>query len=124
MIWLILLTTTAFAASRDSPMRELIWAACVVSASYTLAPRFWVRALQSIALLYHETGHVLAAIVSGGRSFRLVVHGGGGMAWTAGGWRPLVLVSGYLFPFAFGAACICWGQFAPNAGRLLVLALA
>ena len=52
----------------------------------------------------HETGHGLAAIITGGRfhSFELYSNGGG-QAITSGGWRALILPAGYLGAALFGA---------------------
>jgi hypothetical protein len=53
----------------------------------------------------HETGHGVAAIISGGQFHQLVVSSdGSGVAATSGGWRWLILPAGYVGAALFGAA--------------------
>lgn len=52
----------------------------------------------------HESGHGLAALISGGHFEGFVVHSNGsGVALTAGGSRALILPAGYLGAALFGA---------------------
>src|SRR5260221_5142196 len=55
----------------------------------------------------HETGHGLAALISGGRFLGFVVYeNGSGLATTAGGNSLLVLPMGYLGASPIGAALL------------------
>ncbi len=61
--------------------------------------------------LVHELGHGLAAIISGGTFIRFVIFAdGSGLAYTAGGWRILVIPAGYLGAALFGAGLIMLGR--------------
>jgi len=61
--------------------------------------------------LVHELGHGLAAIITGGDFGRFVVYpDGSGLAYTAGGWRLLVIPAGYLSVALFGAGLILLGR--------------
>lgn len=52
----------------------------------------------------HEAGHGLTAIVTGGRFVNFEIFADGtGKAFTAGGWRFLILPAGYLGAAVFGA---------------------
>ena len=59
----------------------------------------------------HELGHGLAAILTGGEFIRFVVFpNGAGLAYTAGGWRWIVIPAGYLGVALFGALLIILGR--------------
>lgn len=61
--------------------------------------------------MVHELGHGLAAILTGGTFVRFVVFpDGSGLAYTAGGWRLLVIPAGYLGVVLFGAILILLGR--------------
>jgi hypothetical protein len=64
-----------------------------------------------LTTLVHELGHGLAALVTGGDFLRFVVFpDGSGLAYTAGGWRLVVIPAGYLGAAAFGALLIVAGR--------------
>jgi hypothetical protein len=79
--------------------------------------------------IVHELGHGLAALLTGGAFLRFVVFSNGeGVAYTAGGWRLLVIPAGYIGAALFGAALISlgrsarWGRVAMGVlGALLLL---
>jgi hypothetical protein len=61
--------------------------------------------------IVHELSHGLAALLTGGTFVRFVVFPNGeGVAYTAGGWRLLVIPAGYLGAALFGAALIRLGR--------------
>src|SRR5262245_15965460 len=60
--------------------------------------------------IVHELSHGLVALLTGGAFLRFVVFGNGeGVAYTAGGWRLLVIPAGYLGSALFGASLIRLG---------------
>jgi hypothetical protein len=60
--------------------------------------------LKLLVVLMHETGHALAALVTGGSVFRVEVNAlQGGMTYTAGGNRLIILSAGYLGSSLIGA---------------------
>ena len=63
--------------------------------------------LRLFVTLIHELGHGLAALLTGGEflSFH-VMASGGGLAYTRGGWRFLVIQGGYLGTALFGAGLL------------------
>jgi Peptidase M50B-like len=103
------------AAPRPAPagIAGLVALAAVVAALLT-----WVGWLRPVAYpfrllttLVHELGHGLTALVTGGHFLRFVVFpDGSGLAYTAGGWRLLVIPAGYLGVAVFGAALIVLGR--------------
>lgn len=75
-----------------------------------------------LVTLVHELGHGLSALFTGGDFLRFVISSdGSGVAFTAGGWRFVVIAAGYLGAAAFAAALILLGGPAPGgstrAGR-------
>lgn len=61
--------------------------------------------------IVHELGHGLAALLTGGEFVRFVIFpNGAGLAYTAGGWRFVVIPAGYLGVALFGAALILLGR--------------
>ncbi|MDZ4765853.1 MAG: M50 family metallopeptidase [Chloroflexota bacterium] len=69
----------------------------------------------------HETGHGLAALVTGGQflGFR-VFESGAGLAVTAGGARALILPAGYLGAAAFGATLFYLAHTYQNSKHIAV----
>ncbi|MEW5959755.1 MAG: M50 family metallopeptidase [Chloroflexota bacterium] len=61
--------------------------------------------------IVHELGHGLAALLTGGSFLRFVIFpNGAGLAYTAGGWRLVVIPAGYLGVALFGAGLILLGR--------------
>lgn len=61
--------------------------------------------------MVHELGHGLAAMLTGGTFIRFVVFpNGAGLAYTAGGWRWVIVPAGYVGVALFGAALIRLGR--------------
>ena len=98
-----------------SPGETVGLVALAVLVAAALAWVSWLRPLaypfRLLLTLVHELGHGLTALVTGGRFLRFVVFpDGSGLAYTAGGWRLLVIPAGYLGAAAFGAALILIGR--------------
>jgi hypothetical protein len=67
--------------------------------------------LRLLMTTVHELGHGLAALLTGGDFIRFVVYAdGSGLAYTAGGWRFVVIPAGYLGAALFGAILITLGR--------------
>src|SRR5262245_57018164 len=67
--------------------------------------------LRLLVTTVHELGHGLAALLTGGDFIRYVVYSdGSGLAYTAGGWRFVVIPAGYLGAALFGAILITLGR--------------
>lgn len=65
---------------------------------------FLMYPLRLFVTFIHESGHGLAALISGGQFNQMVVFpNGSGLAMTTGGARWLILPAGYLGAAAFGA---------------------
>jgi hypothetical protein len=61
--------------------------------------------------LVHELGHGLGALITGGEFLRFEISpDGSGLAYTAGGWRFVVIPAGYLGSALFGAVLILLGR--------------
>lgn len=60
--------------------------------------------LRLFVTFVHESGHSLAALITGGRILGFIVSpNGSGLATTAGGWRWLVIPAGYIGAALFGS---------------------
>ncbi len=80
--------------------------------------------------IIHELGHGLAALLTGGDFIRFqIAPNGSGLAFTAGGWRFVVIPAGYLGVAIFGAVLILlgrsyrwsrWAMAAIGAGMMLL----
>ncbi len=109
---------TASTATVEGALAVVLLAA-VVAALLTWLP--WLHLLaypfRLLTTLAHEMSHGLAALLTGGRFERFVVYSdGSGVALTAGGWRFVVIASGYLGAALFGAGMI-WVGAIPRARR-------
>jgi hypothetical protein len=70
-------------------------------------PALILYPLRLFVTFVHETGHGLTAIVTGGAFINFIVYdNGGGLAYTAGGNRFLILQMGYVGAALFGAVLI------------------
>ncbi len=86
----------------------------LVAASVAALACWFIPVLQTLVLpviylntFVHELSHALAALATGGTPSSIVIHAdGSGMAWSAGGIRPIVASAGYLGSVAFGGAMI------------------
>src|SRR5262245_25920199 len=105
------------AALRPAPILGL---AAVVALVLTFVPWLGVLAVpfRLLVTIVHELSHGLVALLTGGHFERFVVFpNGAGVAYTAGGWRALVIPAGYLGAALFGAALIVLGR-NTRAGRV------
>lgn len=67
----------------------------------------WLFPLKVLMTLIHEFGHGLAALLTGGSIDRITVEPGlGGLCYTRGGWRWVILPAGYLGSMAAGCGMI------------------
>ena len=92
---------------------SLIALAALVSLLLVLLP--WLASLNYpfrwLLTIVHELGHGIAALLTGGRFIRFEIDpAGSGLAYTAGGWRWLVIPAGYLGVALFGAVLILLGR--------------
>ncbi len=91
----------------------LIGLAALTAAAITWVPIInWLDyPFRLLITIVHELGHGLAAILTGGR-FRnfIIAPNGSGLAYTAGGWRLVVIPAGYLGAAIFAAVLILLGR--------------
>ncbi len=110
-------------ARRD--LRNLTLVAAASAGALTWVPWLTLAAypFRLLVSLVHELGHGLAAIATGGHFRNFVVFtDGSGLAYTAGGWRFVVIPAGYLGAAAFGALLIVLGS-SHRASRWALLAV-
>ncbi len=92
---------------------SLIGLAALTAAAITWVPiiNLLDYPFRLLLTIVHELGHGLAAILTGG-SFRnfIISPDGSGLAYTAGGWRLVVIPAGYLGVALFAAGLILLGR--------------
>jgi hypothetical protein len=87
--------------------------AALIALSLSFLPFFSLFAypFRLLATMIHELGHGLAAVLTGGQFVRFVVFpDGSGVAYTAGGWRWLIIPAGYVGVALFSAGLILIGR--------------
>lgn len=92
--------------TRPREQTHYFWIAAVVALFFTLTgTSLWVD--QLLVTFLHESSHGLAAIFTGGRLQQFSVSPDcSGLAFTTGGFRPLILVAGYMGGCAWGGAML------------------
>ncbi len=76
--------------------------------------------LKILVVLFHESGHALAAWLTGGSVDRIILDPGqAGVTWTRGGSRVVILSAGYLGSTAFGLTLFYLSHLKGVAGYLL-----
>ncbi|MFP4323631.1 MAG: M50 family metallopeptidase [Anaerolineales bacterium] len=74
-----------------------------------------VYPLRLFVTFIHELGHGVAALATGGDFLRFEVQeNGAGLAYSRGGWRPIVISAGYTGTALFGAALLWLANRAPR----------
>lgn len=92
----------------DAPPLQVVGGAVLVALLLTLP---WLGPLsfpfRMLTTIVHELSHGLAALLTGGSFLRFqIAADGSGVAYTAGGWRWLIIPAGYLGSALFGAVLI------------------
>lgn len=87
--------------------------------------------LRLLQVWVHEFGHALTTVLTGGQVHELVVNlDGSGHVMSSGGFRPLIIVSGYLGSAFFGSLAFYfnnrfqWGAIVPMGLGLIMVAFA
>lgn len=119
--------------STPQTLKLIGWAGLLTFLMLTVPGLSWLNyPCRLLLTIVHELGHGLAAILTGGEFKSFVIYAnGGGLAYTAGGWRLVVIPAGYLGTALFGAGLIMLGRnyqgsrlaLAIIGGGLMVLSL-
>jgi peptidase M50B-like protein len=91
----------------------IVGLAALAALALTLVPGLGLLSypFRLLITIVHELSHGLVALLTGGAFLRFVVFPNGeGVAYTAGGWRLLVIPAGYLGSALFGASLIYLGR--------------
>lgn len=79
----------------------------------------WVWPLKVLVVLFHETGHALATVATGGEVIQLTVSANeSGAVYSAGGWPFVTLNAGYLGSLAWGLV-LMYGSKRPRGAQLV-----
>jgi hypothetical protein len=83
---------------------------------------FIVYPLRLFVTFIHETGHILAVVLTGGQPRGFAVFpDGSGVAYTIGGWRALIIPAGYVGTAVFGAVLFYLANTIARPRRLTTL---
>jgi len=94
-------------ARRNIGFKRLVGLTAAVALALWQWDAAWLFPLRVLMTLIHEFGHGLAALLTGGSIDHITVDAGlGGVCYTRGGWRWLILSSGYMGSMAAGCAVI------------------
>ena len=111
--------------SPGSRIAGLLWPFLLAAVVYLLWNTAVVFPLKIFTVFLHELSHGLAAIATGGAIERIELTADqGGVCWTRGGSRFLVVSAGYLGSLLFGALLLVVGGRARPAVQRAVVALA
>jgi hypothetical protein len=108
-------TFAATTSDEISTQQTLLLIGSAAVTTFLLAVIPWLGLLnypfRLLITLVHELGHGLAALLTGGEFIRFIISSdGSGLAYTAGGWRFVVIPAGYLGAALFGAILIMVGR--------------
>ena len=102
--------SSATAAGPRSRLAGIVWPFLLAAAVYLLWNTPALFPLKIFTVFLHELSHGLAAIVTGGSIERIELSADqGGVCWTRGGSRFLVVSAGYLGSLSFGALLVVVG---------------
>jgi hypothetical protein len=123
--------TSRTSADPNGNARKLLLAATLVTILLTFVPysEYLLYPLRLFVTFIHESGHALAAIITGGEVESLHIQpNGSGVTYTreAPAWAWFVLSGGYLGTTLFGALLLQVGRFSHrrNVGRMVLYGMA
>lgn len=91
----------------NSNIKELVYLLLLMLCVGYFWESSWVYPLKVLTVFFHEISHGLGAIVTGGSIKEINLSPAqGGLCWTAGGWRFVVLPAGYLGSMIFGGVIL------------------
>lgn len=108
----------------DQSARWLLLTASLVSLALWFIPgaQMVLYPIRLFVTFIHEGSHALMTLLTGGSVVGMAVHQDtSGVTTSMGGFRPLVLMAGYLGATAFGAACLQISRKQGNGRRGLLL---
>lgn len=84
-------------------LREVVILIALLLATFFFWDSVALYPVKAFVVLLHELGHAAAAVLTGGAVERIELSSNlGGVCWSRGGWRLLVLPAGYLGSMLFG----------------------
>ena len=88
-------------------LREVVILVVLLLAAFFFWDTVALYPVRAFVVLLHELGHTAAALLTGGKVERIELSADlGGVCWSRGGWRLLVLPAGYLGSMLFGGAIL------------------
>lgn len=111
-------------SSRAAAVAGLLWPFALGVGVYLLWATPFVYPLKIFTVFLHELSHGLAAVLTGGSIERIELTADqGGVCYTRGGWRFVVVSAGYLGSLLFGALyLVIGGRARPAVQRGVVAA--
>jgi hypothetical protein len=88
-------------------LREVVILVVLLLATFFFWDSVALYPVKAFVVLLHELGHAAAALLTGGEVERIELSANlGGVCWSRGGWRLLVLPAGYLGSMLFGGVIL------------------
>ena len=93
----------------NAPQRRLVLPLLLAAATLLLWGTPVVYPFRLFVVFLHEISHGIAAVVTGGQIVSIGMSEAGGVCFTRGGWRLLILNAGYLGSLLWGALFLVLG---------------
>ena len=92
-----------------TPPRRLVLPLALAAATLLLWGTPVVYPVRLFVVFLHEISHGIAAVLTGGQIVSIAMSDAGGVCYTRGGWRLLILNAGYLGSLLWGALFLVLG---------------
>jgi len=100
--------------------RELIYLIILTVIVYFLRDSQLIFPLWRLGTIFHELGHGLGAILTGGSIREIhIAFDGSGLCKSSGGWRFVVIPAGYLGNMFIGGLLMCWAAHSDQDRKIM-----
>ena len=104
-----------------APSRRLVLPLLLAIATLLLWDTPVVYPFRLFVVFLHEISHGIAAVLTGGRIDSIAMSQAGGVCYTRGGWRLLILNAGYLGSLLWGALFLVLGAHRTRARPIVAV---
>ena len=100
--------------------RELGYLLALTIIVYFLRDSVFLFPLWRLGTLFHELGHGIGAVLTGGSIREIQInYDGGGLCKSTGGWRFVTLPAGYLGNMLVGGMLMCWAAHSKQDRKIM-----
>jgi hypothetical protein len=104
-----------------APGRRLVLPLALAVATLLLWGTPVVYPFRLFVVFLHEISHGIAAVLTGGQIVSIAMSNAGGVCYTRGGWRLLILNAGYLGSLLWGALFLLLGAHRTRARSIVAV---